>query len=230
MAPKARSPFAGFPAAWLTYDSRGNPVFDVEPRILTPLRYVALCYASDLAIFAGIGYGLWSAFSAENPDVWMFAAAIIIPIALEKPIFKTLGAFLRKRVRIRLTLDRFSIKRWFGWKHFDRQLPHRFAVLPHDWTQAEQDMEELRQQEMQLKRKPTLRYRLYGESFHLSFDYLGQRNDLMTVYGQKDAVAVATRLKACDDVLDALLKRGHGTPLDPGKEWSDQPGAIPETV
>jgi hypothetical protein len=52
----------------------------------------------------------------------------------------------------------------------------------------------------------------------------------MTVYGQKDAVAVAMRLKACDDVLDALMQRGHGTPLDPGKEWSHQPGAIPEEV
>jgi hypothetical protein len=230
MAPKARSPFAGFPAASLSYDPSGGPVFHVEPRILTPLRAVVLRHASDLAIFAGIGGGLWAAFSAENPNVWMFAAAVIIPIALERAIRKTLESFIRKRVRLRLTLDRFSIEKWYGWRHFDRQLPHRFAVLPHDWMQAEADMEELRQQEMQLKHQPTLRYRLYGESFHLSFDYLGQRNDLMTVYGQKDAVAVAMRLKACDDVLDALMQRGHGTPLDPGKEWSQQPGAIPEEV
>jgi hypothetical protein len=136
MAPKARSPFAGFPAAWLTYDRGGNPVFDVQPRILTPRRAVILRHASDLAIFAGIGYGLWSAYTAENPSVWMFAAALIIPIALERVIYKTLEWVTRKRVSIRLTLDRFSIKKWYGWRHFDRQLPHRFAVLPHDWTQA----------------------------------------------------------------------------------------------
>ena len=230
MAPKARSPFAGFPAASLSYDRSGAPEFHIEPRILTPIRAVVLRTVSDLAIFAGIGGGLWAAFSAENPNVWMFAAAVIIPIALERAIYRTLESFIRKRVRMCLTLDRFGIRKWYGWRHFDRQLPHRFAVLPHDWTQAEQDVEELRQQEMQLKRQPTLRYRLYGESFHLSFDYLGQRNDLMTVYGQKDAVAVATRLKACDDVLDAFMQRGHGTPLDPGKEWSQQPGAIPEEV
>ena len=229
MAPKARSPFAGFPAAWQSQDRSDNPVFHLEPRILTPLRAVVLWHVSDLAIFAGIGYGLWSAFSAENPNGWMFAAAVIIPIALERAIYKTLESLFRKRVRIRMTLDRFSIERWFGWRHFDRQLPHRFAVLQHDWTQAEQDLEELHQQEMQLKRQPTLRYRLYGESFHLSFDYLAQRNDLMTVYGQKDVVAVAMRLKACDDVLDAFMQRGHGTPLDPSKEWTHQPGGIPET-
>lgn len=230
MAPKARSPFAGFPAAWQSSDRKGNPVFHIEPRILTPFRVGVLRFTSDLTIFAGIGYGLSAAFTAEDSNIWMYAAAVIIPMALERVIYKTLEWFIRKRVSIRMTLDRFSVKRWYGWRHFDRQLPHRFAVLPHDWTQAEQDLEELHQQEMQLKKQPTLRYRLYGESFHLSFDYLGQRNDLMTVYGQKDVVAVAMRLKACDDVLDALMQRGHGTPLDPGKEWSQQPGAIPEEV
>ena len=58
MAPKARSPFAGFPAAWQSYDRDGKPVFHVEPRILTPLRALVLWNLSDLTIFAGIGYGL----------------------------------------------------------------------------------------------------------------------------------------------------------------------------
>ena len=230
MAQSVRSPFAGRPAAWLVKDRRGNPTFHVEPRILTPFRARVLGYTSDLAVIAGIGYGLWSAFSSENPDIWMFAAAIIVPIALEWPLYKTLETFFRKRVRIRLTLERFSILKFWGWKHYDRQLPHRFAVLPHDWTQAERDDEEYRQQQAQLQRKPIMKYRLYGHSFHISFDYLGQRNDLMTVYGQKEAVAIAMRLKACDEVLDALMQRGHGTPLDPGKEWSHQPGEIPQTV
>jgi hypothetical protein len=230
MAKRVRSPFAGFPAAWLVYDRRGNPTFHVEPRILTPYRAVALRFTSDLVVIAGISYGLWSAFAAENPNGWMLAGAIIIPIALETALYKTLEPFFRKRVRIMLTLDKFSIKRLFGWKHYDRQLPHRFAVLPHDWLQAERDSEEYRMQQAQLKRQALKKQRLYADSFHISFDYLGQRNDLMTVYRQKEALAIALRLKACDEVLDALMQRGHGTPLNPGKEWSYQPGQIPETV
>ena len=86
MAPRVRSPFAGFPAAWLVYDSRGNPTFHVEPRILTPFRAVVLGYTSDIAVFAGIGYGLWSVAAAENPNGWMLAAAFIVPIALHAPL------------------------------------------------------------------------------------------------------------------------------------------------
>lgn len=85
-------------------------------------------------------------------------------------------------------------------------------------------------QQAQITRKPIRKQRWYANSFHVSFDYLGQRNDIMTVYGQKEAVAIATRLKACDDVLDALARRGQGTPLTPADEWGDQPGAIPETA
>lgn len=230
MAPKARSPFAGFPAAWLSYDRSGNPVFHVEPRILTPLRAVALGRSSEFAILAAMGYAVWSFFTADKPDLWALAAGVILPLALGRVVYKTLEPFFRKRVRIRMTLDRFSIMRWFGWRHFDRQLPHRFVILPHDWTQYERDDEEYRHQIAQLQRQPQERFRLYVDSFHISFDYLGQRNDLMTIYGQKEAIAVATRLKACDDVLDALMQRGHGVALDPGKEWSHQPGEIPEKV
>jgi hypothetical protein len=43
-------------------------------------------------------------------------------------------------------------------------------------------------------------------------------------------VAIATRLKACDDVLDAFAHRGHGAPMSPDQEWADEPGEIPETV
>ena len=43
-------------------------------------------------------------------------------------------------------------------------------------------------------------------------------------------MAIVTRLNACDSVLDALARRGQGTPLTPADEWGDQPGAIPETV
>jgi hypothetical protein len=115
-------------------------------------------------------------------------------------------------------------------RRFDRELPHRFTLVPHDWIQAELDEGEFRMQQAQLAKKPIRKQRWYAKSFHVSFDYLGQRNDIMTIFGQKEAVAVATRLKAVDDVLDAIAHRGQGTPLSPEKEWHDQPGAIPETV
>ena len=79
--------------------------------------------------------------------------------------------------------------------------------------------------QMKGKLRPGARW--FANSFHL-LDYLGQRNDVLTVFGPKEAMAIVTRLNACDNVLDALARRGQGTPLTPADEWGDQPGAIPE--
>ncbi|MGA7178911.1 MAG: hypothetical protein WBX11_04900 [Thiobacillaceae bacterium] len=225
-----RSPFAGKPRTWQTSDRGGNPAFHVEPRILTPMRAMAVSFLTKLGTIAGIGYALLNVANADHPDAGMLAAAIIIPVIGGIVLHQTLDSFFRKRVRLMLTEQRFSVRGFFGWKHYDRQLPHRFALLPHDWLQAEQAANEYQMQQAQLAHKPYQKQRWYAESFHVSFDYLGQRNDIMTVYGQKEAVAIATRLKACDDVLDAFARRGQGTPLRPADEWGDQPGAIPETV
>jgi hypothetical protein len=230
MNQKVRSPFAGKPATWQVTDRNGLPAFHVEPRVLTPFRAMAVSSLSNLGTLAGIGYGLLTAAGADNPDGGMLVAAIAVPVAGGLMLRQMLDSLLRKRVRIMLTLERFSVRTLFGWKHYDRELPHRFALVPHDSTQAERDEEEFRMQQAQITRKPIRKQRWYADSFHVSFDYLGQRNDIMTVYGQKEAVAIATRLKACDDVLDALARRGQGTPLTPTDEWGDQPGAIPETA
>jgi hypothetical protein len=99
--------------------------------------------------------------------------------------------------------------------------------LQHDWTQAEQEQQEPGGAVAQMKGKLRPGARWFANSFHL-LDYLGQRNDVLTVFGPKEAMAIVTRLNACDNVLDALARRGQGTPLTPADEWGDQPGAIPE--
>ena len=227
MAQTARSPFAGKPATWQVADVNGNPAFRIEPRILTPLRAQMVNFLSGVAAVGLFIYGLGSLAGMANPDSGSLMAALTIPAVGAVAVHGMLKSLFRKRVRIMMTLERFSVRGLFGWKHYDRLLPHRFAVLPHDWQQLERDQDEYRMQEAQLRKQPMKKSRLYANSFHISFDYLGQRNDLMTVFGQKEAVAIAMRLKACDDVLDALVRRGQGTPLSPQDEWGDQPGEIP---
>lgn len=230
MTQQVRSPFAGKPATWQTTDCNGLPAFRVEPRILTPLRASTRNFLTGIGSLGIVGYTLLSVASADNADGAMFFTGMVFAAGGCVLLHKALDTLLRKRVRIMMTLERFSVRKLFGWRHYDRLFPHRFAVLPHDWLQAERDQDEYRMQEAQLKRQAMRKSKLYAESFHISFDYLDQRNDVMTVYGQKETLAIAMRLKACDDVLDALSRRGHGTPLSPEKEWHDAPGEIPETV
>lgn len=227
MAQTIRSPFEGKPATQQVADVNGNPAFQIEPRILTPLRVTMVNLLSGVSAVGLFIYSLGSLAGMDNPDSGSLTAALILPLVGAAAAHGMLKSLFRKRVKIFMTLERFSVRGLFGWKHYDRLLPHRFAVLPHDWQQLERDQDEYRMQQAQLQRQPVKKSRLYANSFHISFDYLGQRNDLMTVFGQKEAVAIAMRLKACDDVLDALVRRGQGTPLSPQDEWGDQPGAIP---
>ena len=72
--------------------------------------------------------------------------------------------------------------------------------------------------------------RYYQDSYHLAFEYVGQRNDVATIYGRPEAQAVLARMKSVDEVMTAHANRGDGTPLRPQQEWVEQPGAIPETA
>ena len=225
-----RSPFAGKPATRQVMGRNGQPAFYISPRVLTPARAYTAALLAKLGMVAGLGYGLIGVASVQNPDSNMLTAALVGPVVGGFVLHRALCSLFRRRVRLMMTTEKFSVKKLFGWKHYDRQLPHRFALVPHDWTRAEQDEGEFQAAKAQLKKQVLRKQRWFANSFHVSFDYLGQRNDLMTVYGQKEAVAIATRLKACDDVLDAFARRGHGTPLSPEEEWGDQPGEIPETV
>jgi len=227
MLNKAVSPFAGKPVTRQVADRNGAPAFDVQPRVLTPVRAMAASWLTGLGVAAGLGFGLAGVANAPNADGGMLTAALAVPVVGGFVLYGALRSLFRKRVRVMLTLEQFSVKSLFGWKHYDRLLPHRFALLQHDWAQAEHEQAEFQAAQAQMQRKVIRPARWYARSFHVSFDYVGQRNDVLTVYGQKEAMAIVTRLNACDNVLDALARRGQGTPLTPQDEWGDQPGAIP---
>ena len=156
---KVRSPFAGKPATRQVADHNGAPAFDVQPRVLTPVRAMAASWLTGLGVVAGLGYGLAGVASAPSPDSGMLTAAFVVPVVGGFVLYGALRSLLRKRVRLMLTLEQFSVKTLFGWKHYDRLLPHRFALLQHDWTQAEQEQQEFQAAQAQMKGKLVRRAR-----------------------------------------------------------------------
>ena len=94
----------------------------------------------------------------------MLTAAIVVPVVGGFVLYGALRSLLRKRFRLMLTLEQFSVKTLFGWKHYDRLLPHRFALLQHDWTQAEQEQQEFQAAQAQMKGKLLRRARWYASS------------------------------------------------------------------
>lgn len=230
MTRKALSPFAGKPKTRQITGRDGAPVFIVSPRVLTPFRAKIADTLTLWGAIAGIGFALLRVADMPGATEWHFAAAIGGPVIAAVVLKDAVRWLFKKRRHIKLSLDEVAVRRFFFWKRFDRQLPHKFSLIVHDKAQAERDMHEFQIMEGQLRKQPVRKSRYYTESWHLSFDYVGQRNDLLTVFGAKDAQAVLARLKAIDEVLDAVMRKGHGTPLSPQQEWGEQPGEIPEAV
>lgn len=57
---------------------------------------------------------------------------------------------------------------------------------------------------------------------------MGQRFDVVTVYDQKRATAVAARLMACDKIMDTKNQMGEGEVLNPSEQWGQAPGNLPQ--
>jgi len=135
---------------------------------------------------------------------------------------------LKTEWKIIITADHLTFKNWEKELVFDRRLPHKFRLLRHDEAQLEKEKIEKKLREGKVKNKTYTELAYYGKSSHISYEYLGQRNDIGTVFGEKEAIALITRLKACDKVMDAQGKMGDGTALSPNDQWDDQPGDIEE--
>lgn len=163
-----------------------------------------------------------------SPAGWLYLAVLGGP-ALCFPALKfVLRWALKRRWRLVITPDEFRVRTWYGWQVYNRRLAHKFALRRHDRFQLEKERieQEIRRNKTQGRTYSQLCY--FGEAFHISFDYLGQRNDIATVFGRKQAEALVTRLQACDAAMDGRDGRGDGTALAPDDEWNYEPGDIEE--
>lgn len=218
------SPFHGYPKTRQYDDDHGHPAFKVVPSYLTPT-------GARIADTIGIGCMVWFVLlgvaSLGNPAAQgggLFA--IIIPILLLAAIQAMCRSFFKTQTKLELTNEHFIVYGAFGSRQFDRSLPHRFTLIPHDKTEEEQEKHLLEERQAQSRGQIIKKRKYYGDAYHLSYEYLGQRNDILTVMGKKDALAIAARLKAIDDVLNANSGRSEGVFLTPEEEWDEDSGDI----
>ena len=222
-----RHPFEGKPLTREVTDENGNLRFEVTAQVLTPLL---ARIADQLALWTAGAVTALLILYVMNHDptlpVLLFAASTWFL----HPLFKLAWRkSLRRNVHMVIAEEEFRFRGWAGWRSFDRKLQHRFALILHDKARRERDRHELEERKAQQSKKIIKKRRYYQESYHLAFEYVGQRNDVATIYGRPEAQAVLARLKGVDEVMTAHANRGGGTPLRPQQEWVEQPGAIPET-
>ena len=226
MSKRIVSPFDGKPLTEQFADESGNTAFRVTPQALTPLRVKLAEFLAGISVLGLMSGGFYALVDAHHPTDWFWGAAFFGPL-LAYPLLNWFWRlFLYKETQLVMTTDKFKFLSWKGWQSYDRKLPHRFALVLHDKTQDEKDAHDLAVRQGQAHGQVIAPKRYYTDSYHLSFEYLGQRNDVLTVYGHKEALEILARLKACDEILDGVARMGDGIALDPEDQWNNQPGGI----
>lgn len=228
MSKKTRSPFLGKPRTRRTTDLRGNPVILVTPDELTPLRAKVadfLAGVSAMGLLAHLVSGLSAVPALSATELGL---AIGAPLALYPVIRGVYRWFFTKQTRVMFTPTLFRVKRGLFWVNFDRQLEHKFEMIPHDKTEVEREQHEYAARKAQLQGRAIKKRRYYGQSYHISFEYMGQRNDVLSVYGVQAARRIKERFELCDKVINLELSTAQGAPLKPEDQWDTTTGDIPD--
>jgi hypothetical protein len=219
-------PLSGRPLTLESKDHHGQPIFKIKPEALTPFR----CKAAD-ALIQLTGFVLVIACALDifnlleifvEPVLKVMAMALIAYVLLAW-LFKTI---LKQTTSINMTTEAISIRRWYGWVRYHRHLEHQFALLNHDKMRDEQQRHEYEIRQASAKGKVLRKKAYYADSFHIVLVYAGHRRELLTVYGQKEAVAIVTRLQYCDRRLNEAISMGAGSRQTPEEEWNSAAGGF----
>ena len=187
MEPKGRSPFDGKPTTTETKDEQGLSTYTVTLSAMTPFR---ARIADKLALGASIATGIGAirlAFELTDPTTAEVLALLATPLPAYWAVLFVLYHLMQKSVRVVFTPEHFVIERLVRSKRFDRNLPHGFTLHVHDHARREEEKLVYREGMRRKFRWPWPAKRYLGHSYHLSFEYLDQRNDIMTVYRRKHA-------------------------------------------
>lgn len=218
------NPLSGRPRTREYCGPNGELQFEIRARELTPLR--ARIADGVKALFDGVAtvYGV----------VWVVTEPITVELLTQLGILwltlRTVAwvakQLLKKRTRIRMVPGAISVRRWYGWRHHDRNIEHRFALQFHDRAQEEQQQHDFETREESARGQIIRKIAYYGESFHVVLVHAGHRIDLLTVYGRQESTAIVARLQYCDRRLNEAVNMGGGINQHPEDEWDDSPGGL----
>jgi len=222
------SPLAGTPRTKARTDAKGKPIFDITPRVLTPGR------AKLADLIHGLLSALWlirCIFAFFNFPVFGLAevcqTAVLFGIGHFTLRF-VIVAVLRTKTEIIMTTDLLCERRWLNRHEYDRHLIQGFAVIPHDRADIERFNQEFEKAQAASKGKVIQPTPYLARSCHVVASYAGQRVDLLTVYGLKEAAAIAARLQLCHQLLDEAIgiQGRSGVAARPDREWQGTPGGL----
>lgn len=122
------NPLSGRPVTHSKPDRNGHPIFIIKPQELTPFR----CKAADgIQLATGVVLGIACVLDILNLPAF-FVEPVLNIIAPAVIAYFVLGWIfrdqLKRNTKIVMTTDAISIRRWYGWVRYDRNLQHAVCV------------------------------------------------------------------------------------------------------
>jgi len=221
------SPWEGFPKTRVALDANGKRSFIVRPRVLTPFRAKTAEFLATLLVLAFILIGFaYLASAMPDAELWVWLGAVLVPWIFRPVIHGITSGLLKRETKIVLTEDTFEVHGLLGRKVYDRKLDHSISIFRHDFAEPEARALDLRARRAARNGQIIKTNPYYGDSAVVSYDYLGQRNDVLTAHPKITAHLVLMRLQACDAALNSQIGRSDGFASGPADQWSSEPGDI----
>ena len=212
-----RSPFAGGPRTIERTAVDGTKEITVIASAITPLRATLADWVSLGVLAYAAGFSAYVGFQIEDLTNSELTGLVGIPAAVFALSRWGLYRLFEKSSRVVFTPERFIRCHVFFPKRFDRAMPHSFALHAHEKKEREEELLTLREKNGKSWPFSRAAKRYYGKSYYISFEYMGQRNDLTLVYKRKKAQSIIARLKACDEIMDGYRGNGRGQTLKIGR-------------
>lgn len=225
MRRQPRHPLSSHPPTTEKTDAAEQPVFTITPSELTPFGAKAADRISwilslGLAVVLIITLLHW-----RNPALPEFVCAALVFLAGRRVLGWTMREAFYMRTVIVMDINTIKVRRGLGWRRYDRNLEHQFALPFHDLSAYEQRCNEFATRKASTSGRVIQPPIYYGDSRHVVMIYAGHRVDLMSVYGPQRAANIVARLQYCDRRLDEAAKKG-GSGFNPhaNDDWHESPG------
>lgn len=221
------SPYDGKPTTTHGLDRNDISIFSIITKEITPGLAKFADWVSIVLVVCFLVVVITNFHPYQTPNEKMILGAVFYAVALlGYPIFRTFWRFyLKKETHIMMNAELFMVKRPRGWKKYNRTLEHSFYMIPHDKSKIEAEIIDHNIQQGNVTAAAHT-MRCYSNAFHICLNYMGTRQDILTVMGHKEATAILARLTLCDETINAQIGMGDGVPLKPEDQWNNNTGDI----
>lgn len=223
--------FHGGPKTTDTIDDYGVPTIEVRPVAVDPYWKKVARWVGVAVLIPAVMYLAVDLMNSPGKEAdWIGAGfGLLFALCCVRMLKDSISTVKR---HVKFTPTAFLVKRGefpFGhhWDVFELNQPVRFTMIPHDHALWEREDNEYRKASASTNGRAIKPDSLYQNSYHVCLEHFGQRHDIITVLGRKEATAILTRLKACLEINKARAGKSGSTATEPSQQWKSMPGGLP---